>query len=58
MNIGEYYLKNNELFLIAYDVKLKEIIGTIALENMKQYGILKKFYVKKDYQRNGIGRKL
>lgn len=58
MNIEEYYLKNDGQFLIAYDVKEKQIIGTIALENRKQYGILKRFYVKEDYQRNGIGRKL
>lgn len=58
MNIEDYYLKNNGQFLIAYDVKEKEMIGTIAIENMGQYGILKRFYVKEDYQRNGIGRKL
>ena len=58
MNIEDYYLKNNGQFLIAYDVKEKEIIGTIAIENRGEYGILKRFYVKEDYQRNGIGRKL
>ena len=58
MNIKEYYLKNNGQFFIAYDVKAKQIIGTIALENRGQYGILKRFYVKEDYQRNGIGRRL
>ena len=58
MDIGEYYLKNNGMFLIAYDVKINEIVGTIAVENRKEYGILKRFYVKRNYQRNGIGRKL
>lgn len=58
MDIEEYYLKNNGVFLIAYDVKTKEIVGTIGLENRKEYGILKRFYVKEDYQRNGIGRRL
>lgn len=58
MNIEEYYIKNNGLFLIAYDIKLKEIIGTIGLENRGEYGILKRFYVKEDYQKNGIGKKL
>lgn len=58
MNIEDYYLKNGGQFLIAYDVKEKQIIGTIAIENRGQYGILKRFYVKEDYQRNGIGRKL
>ena len=58
MNITEYSLAHNGLSLIAYDVKLKEIIGTIALENRREYGILKRFYVKENYQKNGIGRKL
>lgn len=56
--LSEYYIKNNGLFLIAYDIKLKEIIGTIGLENRGKYGILKRFYVKEDYQKNGIGKKL
>ena len=25
MNIEEYYIKNNGLFLIAYDIKLREL---------------------------------
>lgn len=58
MNIEDYYLKNNGQFLIAYDVEENKIIGTIALENREKYGIIKRFYVKEDYQRNGIGRKL
>lgn len=58
MNIEDYYLKNKGQFLLAYDVKSKEIIGTIALENRGKYGILKRFYVKEDYQRKGIGSKL
>jgi len=58
MEIEKYYLKNDGQFLIAYDVKEKQIIGTIALENKGQYGILKRFYIKEDYQKNGIGKKL
>ena len=58
MNIEDYYLKNKGQFWIAYDVRNKELIGTIALENRGEYGILKRFYIKKEYQRNGIGRKL
>lgn len=58
INIEEYYLKNNGQFLVAYDVKSKELIGTIGLENRGNYGILKRFYVKSNYQENGIGQKL
>lgn len=58
MNIEDYYIKNHGQFFIAYDVKENKIIGTIALENCGKYGILKRFYVEKNYQQNGIGRKL
>ena len=58
MDIENYYLKNNGQFIIAYDVKEKQIVGTIALENRGQYGILKRFYVKENYQKKRIGRRL
>lgn len=58
IDIEEHYLKNNGQFLLAYDVKLKEIIGTIGIENRGNCGILKRFYVKDKYQENGIGQKL
>ena len=58
INIEEYYLKNNGQFFVAYDAKLKEIIGTIGLENRGNYGVLKRLYVKSNYQENGIGQKL
>ena len=55
LNIYEYYLKNNGNFWIAYDVKNYEILSTIALENRKDYAILKRFYVRENYQNYGIG---
>ena len=57
-NIEEYYLKNNGNFWLAIDVKTKKIIGSIALENKDKYGILKRFYVNKEYQKLGIGNRL
>lgn len=58
LNIYDYYLKNNGNFWIAYDVNNYEILGTIALENRKDYAILKRFYVKDNYQNCGIGQML
>ena len=58
MDIENYYLKNSGQFFIAYDVNDNQLIGTIAIENRGQYGILKRFYVKENYQRNGMGRRL
>lgn len=58
-NIDDYYIKNNGNFWLAVDIKRKEIIGTIALENRNnEYGILKRFYVDKKYQNNGVGTRL
>lgn len=57
-NIEEYYLKDNGNFWLAIDVKTKKIIGSIALENKNKYGILKRFYVNKEYQKLGIGNRL
>lgn len=57
-NIEEYYLKNKGNFWLAIDVKSKKIVGTIALENRNKYGILKRFYVDKEYQKLGIGNRL
>lgn len=58
INLEDYYLKNNGQFLIAYDTLTRQIVGTIAIQNKDHYGILKRFYVKKGYQGNGIGRNL
>ena len=56
LNIEEYYLNNNGNFWIAlYNNK---IIGTIALENRGNVGILKRFYVDRDYQHLGVGTSL
>ncbi len=52
-NIKEYYIKNGGNFWIATDAD--KIVGTIALENRDTIGILKRFYIDKDYQRLGIG---
>lgn len=58
INIEEYYIKNGGNFWIAIDIKENKIIGSIALEKREDKGILKRFYVHKDYQRFGIGTKL
>lgn len=57
-NIEEYYLKNNGNFWLAIDVKSDKIVGSIAIENRDKYGILKRFYVSKEYQKLGIGNRL
>ncbi|MBQ9011097.1 MAG: hypothetical protein IJ093_00400, partial [Bacilli bacterium] len=43
LDINNYYIKNNGIFYIALDNN--KIIGTIALENKGNIGILKRFYV-------------
>ena len=53
INIKEHYIKNGGNFWIATDKD--KIVGTIALENRNTIGILKRFYIDKDYQRLGIG---
>lgn len=53
INIVEYYIENGGNFWIAIDED--KIVGTIALENRDTIGILKRFYIDKDYQRLGIG---
>lgn len=59
LNINDFYIKNAGNFWLAIDVKTKQVIGTIALENRdNKYGILKRFYVDEKYQKNGIGSKL
>lgn len=58
LNIKNHYIDKNGEFLIAIDAKSKNIIGTIAIENNKTYGILKRFYISKNYQHNGIGQAL
>ncbi len=57
--INDYYIKNNGNFWLAIDIKKKQIIGTIALENRNDnYGILKRFYVDEKYQNIGVGTRL
>lgn len=59
LNINDYYIKSKGNFWLAIDIKTKKIIGTIALENRNDnHGILKRFYVDKDYQNIGVGSKL
>lgn len=53
INIQDYYIEKGGNFWIAFDEE--KIVGTIALENRNTIGILKRFYVDKDYQRLGIG---
>lgn len=56
LNIEDYYFNNNGSFWLAlYNDK---IIGSIALENRGNIGILKRFYVDKEYQGLGIGTSL
>ena len=57
-NIEEYYIKNNGNFWLAIDVKNDKIVGSIAIENRDKYGILKRFYVDKEFQKLGIGNRL
>ena len=56
--LEEYYIKNNGNFWLAIDVKSDKIVGSIAIENRNKYGILKRFYVNKEYQKLGIGNRL
>lgn len=56
IDINEYYIKNGGNFWIA--IYKNKIIGTIALENRNEFGILKRFYIDKDYQKIGIGSML
>ena len=59
LNVNDYYINNGGNFWLAIDVKSKKVIGTIALENRdNNYGVLKRFYVDEQYQKNGIGSKL
>lgn len=57
-NIENYYFKNNGNFWLALDVKNKEIVGSIAFENLNNYGVLKRFYVDKSYHKLNIGKRL
>lgn len=57
-NINNYYLAKGGIFLLAVDIRDNKIVGSIAFENRKSYGILKRFYVDRDYQHNGIGQRL
>lgn len=57
-DINNYYIRNKGNFWLAIDVKSKKIVGSIAVENRKTYGILKRFYVDSNYQKIGIGKRL
>lgn len=56
-NIREYYVEKGGNFWIALDER-NRIVGTIALENRGNAGIMKRFYVAEDCQAKGIGRQL
>ena len=56
LNIKDYYLKNNGIFYIA--LYKNKIIGTLGIENKGKIGVLKRFYIKKSFQKMGIGNKL
>lgn len=58
LNIKEYYINNGGNFWIAMDKGKNEIVGTIAIEMKEDKGILKRFYVKKEYQNMGLGSQL
>ena len=56
IDIEGHYINSGGNFWIAIDNK--KIIGTIALENRGDKGILKRLYIKNEYQHQGIGTKL
>ena len=62
MCIEEHYNKlDGGCFWIAEEIINKQIIGTAAIRNLKQYAStceLKRMYVVKEYRRLGIGQKL
>ncbi len=62
MCIEEHYNKSDGgCFWIAEEIIDKQIIGTAAIRNLKQYAStceLKRMYVVKEYRRLGIGQKL
>ena len=58
INIENYYIKNGGNFWVAIDKKHNIIVGTIAVEVKDGKGVLKRFYVDKDYHNKGIGTEL
>lgn len=62
MCIEEHYNKSDGgCFWIAEEIIDKQIIGTAAIRNLKQYAStceLKRMYLVKEYRRLGIGQKL
>ena len=57
LDIPKYYEENGGAFFVAVDND--EVIGTIALMNYKTgNGVLKKFFVKKQYRKKGVGKSL
>jgi len=56
-NIPEFYQKNNGNFWVALEGK--EVVGAIGLSDFHNgFGELRRFYVKKDLRRQGVGKKL
>ena len=58
IDIDGYYIKNGGNFWIAIDKEKNKIMGTIALENRGNTGILKRLYIEREYQHSGIGTEL
>lgn len=58
LNIEEFYFNNNGGFWLAIDVVNKQIVGSIGLDNQGEFGLLRRFYVDKVYQKLGIGSRL
>lgn len=57
-NIEEHYIKNGGNFWLAIDTNSNKIIGTIGLEKRENIGIVRRFYVQKEYQNRKIGTDL
>ena len=58
IKIQEYYLENGGNFWVAIDEEKGKIVGTIALVNRNDEGIVRRLYVDENYQSLGIGNRL
>jgi len=57
-DIEDYYMKSGGYFWVAVNEN-DDVIGTIGLMNKKDgFGILKKFFVRKDYRNQKVGLQL
>lgn len=54
-NIEENYIKNDGVFLIAFNTENNEIVGTIAIKFENEIAMLKRFYVSEKYRKMKIG---